>query len=210
MLDLYLRDLALLRKEAEEFSKILLAKMSHAETEFLDLFRHSSHLAAAIGTINTNINAPDLVAVERPIFSFRCDIAIGQSTTADFTLVELESAQPDSIFKTRRGQRDYPSWSDRFEKGFSQLVDWAWRIDHERPPAVTLEPIFGTADPEIHYVMIIGRDHYLDASSRARLKWRRKNNGIANRTTTVWTYDDLLSFLQRRIDAAEDDARFLN
>ncbi len=206
MLDLYTRDLALLRKEVDEFSFLLGSKNSHIEKEFLDFFSRSSHLAAAIGTINAAINAPDLVAVERTIFGFRCDIAVGQSTTADFTIIELENAESDSIFRTRRGQRAFPYWSNRFEAGFSQLVDWAWRIEHERPPAVTLEPIFGTTDPEIHYVLIIGRDQYLDAASRARLKWRRKNNSIANRLTTIWTYDDLLGFVQRRVDAAEDDA----
>ncbi len=202
----YVRDLAALRREVNEFSSLLSSKPSHVEREFLDLFGRCSHLAAAAGTINTSINAPDLVAVERTLFSFRCDVAVGQSTTADFTIIELENAEPDSIFKVRKGQRAYPSWSGRFEAGFSQLVDWAWRIEHERPPAVTLEPIFGTADPDIHYVLIIGRDRYLDASGRARLKWRRRNNGLANRVTTVWTYDDLLSFVSRRVDAAEDDA----
>jgi len=206
MLDAYVRDLSALRREVDAFSSLLASKPSHGERAFLDLFGRCPHLAASAGMINASINAPDLVAVERTLLSFRCDIAVGQSITGDFTIIELEGAEPSSIFKARKGPRAYPSWSGRFEGGFSQLVDWAWRIEHERPPAVTLEPIFGTTDPDIHYALIIGRDRDLDASGRARLKWRRRNNGLANRGTTVWTYDDLLSFVSRRVDAAEDDA----
>lgn len=206
MFDPYIRDLTVLQREIGEFAVMLASKPSHEEREFLDLFGRCPHLASAVGHINAAINSPDLVAVERPIFSFRCDIAVGQSSTGDFTIIELEDAKQNSIFKRTDRNRAYPSWSGRYEAGFSQLLDWAWRIEHERPPAVTLEPIFGTTDPDIHYVLIIGRDQYLDAAGRARLKWRRKTNGIANRHTTVWTYDDLLSFVQRRADAAVDDA----
>lgn len=209
MLNPYVRDLTALQREIDEFARMLASKSSHSEREFLDLFGRCSHLAAAVGHINTAINSPDLVAVERPIFSFRCDIAVGQSSTGDFTIIELENAEANSVFKRRDRKRAYPVWSDRFEGGFSQLVDWAWRIEHERPPAVTLEPIFGTTDPDIHYVLIIGRDQHLDSAGRARLKWRRRNNGIANHNTTVWTYGDLLSFVQRRTDAAREDAVLL-
>jgi antiviral defense system Shedu protein SduA len=102
--------------------------------------------------------------------------------------------------------RDYPRWSSRFERGFSQLVDWAWRIDQERQPSATLEAAFGTADPRIHYLLVIGRDRWIGAAGRARLDWRHRHNGISGERTTIWTYDDLFSFVNDRLAVAEQDA----
>jgi hypothetical protein len=114
-----------------------------------------------------------------------------------------------SVFEAASG-RAYPRWSTRFERGFSQLVDWSWRIDQERQPSSTLEPIFGTPDPKLHYVLVIGRDRWINAASRARLDWRRKHNGISGQQTSIWTYDYLLAFLERRLKAAEQDASDLS
>ena len=140
--------------------------------------------------------------------SFRCDIAVGDSSAGQFTLIELEDAGPTSVFEPVRG-RDYPRWSSRFERGFSQLVDWAWRIDQERQPNPTLEAAFGTSDPKVHYLLVIGRDHWIGDAGRARLHWRRLHNGISGQRTTIWTYDDLLAFLRARLRAAEQDAAVL-
>jgi len=126
------------------------------------------------------------------------------SIATDF-LVELEDARENSLFEPVKG-RDYPRWSSRFERGFSQLVDWAWRIDHERQPSATLEAAFGTADPRIHYLLVIGRDRWIGAAGRARLDWRHRHNGISGERTTVWTYDDLFSFVSDRLAVAEQDA----
>jgi len=79
------------------------------------------------------------------------------------------------------------------------LVDWAWRIEHERQPSVTLQPIFGTNNPKVHYLLVIGRDHWLDDASHARLDWRRRDNGIQGQLTTIWTYDYFQRFVRRRL-----------
>jgi hypothetical protein len=132
-------------------------------------------------------------------------VAVGHRAARQFTLVELEDARENSIFEVARG-REYPRWSGRFERGFSQLVDWAWRIDYERQPSVTLEAAFGTVDPRIHYLLVIGRDRWIGAAGRARLDWRHLHNGISGQRTTVWTYDDLFTFIDDRLTAAEQDA----
>jgi Domain of unknown function (DUF4263) len=149
---------------------------------------------AAFGFANRALVAPNLLALERPLLgSFRCDVAIGNASARQFTLIELEDARENSLFEPVAG-RDYPRWSSRFERGFSQLVDWAWRIDHERQPSVTLEAAFGTPDPQIHYLLVIGRDRWVGAAGRARLDWRQRHNGISGeRTTGVsrnWGYED--------------------
>jgi hypothetical protein len=164
---------------------------------------------AAFGFANRALVAPNLLALERPLLgSFRCDVAIGNASARQFTLIELEDARENSLFEPVAG-RDYPRWSSRFERGFSQLVDWAWRIDHERQPSVTLEAAFGTPDPQIHYLLVIGRDRWVGAAGRARLDWRQRHNGISGERTTVWTYDDLFSFTSDRLAVAEQDASTL-
>jgi hypothetical protein len=203
----YTRDLRSLRRELKAFGALLQAERPLSEMrDILPFVRRSRHLAAAFGFANRALVAPNLLAVERPVLgSFRCDIAIGNATAQQFTLVELEDARESSVFEPVTG-RDYPRWSGRFERGFSQLVDWAWRIDHERQPSVTLEAAFGTGDPQIHYLLVIGRDQWIGTVGRARLNWRQRHNGISGERTTVWTYDDLFSFVSGRLAVAEQDA----
>ena len=155
MFEPYTRDLRSLRRELKAFGALLQAERPLSEMrDVLPFVRRSRHLAAAFGFANRALVAPNLLAVERPVLgSFRCDIAIGNATAQQFTLVELEDARESSVFEPVTG-RDYPRWSGRFERGFSQLVDWAWRIDHERQPSVTLEAAFGTGDPQIHYLLV--------------------------------------------------------
>ena len=207
MFDSYTRGLRALRAELDEFGAMLQsgAPLSEAK-EILPFVRRARHLAAAFGFANRALGAPDRLAIERPLFgSFRCDVAVGSAAARQFTLVELEDARENSVFEPVKG-RDYPRWSSRFERGFSQLVDWAWRIDHERQPSATLEAAFGTPDPRIHYLLVIGRDQWIGAAGRARLEWRHLHNGISGQRTTVWTYDDLFSFISDRLTAAEQDA----
>jgi hypothetical protein len=147
-----------------------------------------------------------MLAIEKPVLgTFRCDLAIGDSVTGQFTLVELEDAAPHSVFEPVKG-RDYPRWSRRFERGLSQLVDWAWRIDHERAPSATLAAAFGTPIPKLHYALAIGRDQWIGDAGRARLDWRRLHNGISGERVTIWTYDDLLAFSRVTLRTAERDA----
>lgn len=205
--DPYTRDLRALRAELDAFGGLLQAETPLSEAnQILPFVRRARHLAAACGFANHALGAPDLLAVERPLFgSFRCDVAVGSSTSHQFTLVELEDARENSVFEAVKG-RGFPRWSSRFERGFSQLIDWAWRIDHERQPSAALEAAFGTSDPRIHYLLVIGRDQWLGVAGRARLRWRHLHNGIAGQRTTIWTFDDLFSFLSDRLKATEQDA----
>lgn len=205
--DPYTRDLRALRAELDAFGALLQSGNPLSEAnQILPFVRRARHLAAACGFANHSLGAPNFLALERPLFgSFRCDIAVGRSAARQFTLVELEDARENSVFEAVKG-RDYPRWSSRFERGFSQLVDWAWRIDHERQPSATMEAAFGTTDPRIHYLLVIGRDRWIGAAGRARLEWRHLHNGISGQRTTIWTYDDLFAFISDRLTATEQDA----
>lgn len=210
MFEPFVRDLVAARRDEGRLTALLGTGDPLGETaDILPFLRTAPHLAAWLGQANANLGDADLLAMEKPLLgSFRCDIAVGDSATGQFTLVELEDARPNSVFELVRG-RDYPRWSRRFEHGFSQLVDWAWRIDHERQSRATLAAAFGTTDPKFHYVLVIGRDRWIGDADRARLNWRRLHNGISGQRTTVWTYDDLLTFVRVRLRAAERDASAL-
>ena len=203
----YVRDPAARQRELHEFERLLQAGTALGErADILPFFRQNRHLAACLGYANNNLASPDLSGVEQELLGFRCDIAIGDSRRSQFTLAELEDASEKSIFRPRTLTRAFPHWSNRFEAGFSQLVDWAWRIGQERQPSVTLQPIFGTPDPRIHYLLVIGRDRWLDAAGSARLDWPYRNNGIQGQLMTVWTYDYFLGFVQARINEAMADS----
>jgi hypothetical protein len=206
----YVRDLVALRRELDLFADLLAARRPLGErTDIMPYLRTARHVAAYFGYANASLGSPDLLSIEKPLLgSFRCDIAVGDSLAGQFTFIELEDAGPTSVFEPVRG-RDYPRWSSRFERGFSQLVDWAWRIDQERQPNPTLAAAFGASDPKVHYLLVIGRDHWIGDAGRARLHWRRLHNGISGQRTTIWTYDDLLAFLTTRWRAAEQDAAVL-
>jgi hypothetical protein len=173
----YTRDLHAQRREVEVFGALLRTGRPLGESkDILPVVRRSPHLAASFGFANRALVAPNLLALERPLLgSFRCDVAVGDVPARQFTLVELEDARENSVFEPVKG-RDYPRWSSRFEHGFSQLVDWAWRIDHERQPSATLEAAFGTPDPQIHYLLLIGRDRWIGAAGRARFDWRQRHS----------------------------------
>jgi hypothetical protein len=72
------------------------------------------------------------VATELSLFGdYACDAASGDSKANAFTLIEFEDANEYSIFKKAAQGRSVRAWATRFEHGFSQLVDWAWRLADE-------------------------------------------------------------------------------
>lgn len=207
MLEPYVRDPTARQRELSSFESLLQPKAPLSEkNDILPFFRQNRHIAAYLGYANNNLAAPDHLGVEINLLGFRCDVAIGDFVRGQFTLVELEDAGERSIFRASTPKRAFPEWSNRYEAGFSQLVDWAWRIDQERQPNVTLETIFRNTDPKIHYLLVIGRDHWLDAAATKRLEWRRTHNGIQGQRTTVWTYDYFLDFVRARVAEAEAES----
>ena len=203
MLESYTSDRQALVAELAEFEQLMSPNTALREKEdILPFFRRNRHLAAYLGYANNYLAVPDLLGIEHNLLGFRCDIAVGDSVNGQFTLVELEDAAKESVFR-RDPKRQFPRWAPRYEAGFSQLVDWTWRIEHEKPPSIILQSVFGTTSPKIHYVLVIGRDRWISAAEGARLEWRRRYNGIHGQQTTIWTYDDFLGFVQRRLVMAQ-------
>jgi hypothetical protein len=91
-------------------------------------FKQKKQLVAALGLTNSAIEMPDRVSTELSLFGdFACDAASGDSVSKAFLLIEFEDATERSVLGQAVPGKVKP-WSPRLEHGFSQLVDWAWRL----------------------------------------------------------------------------------
>jgi hypothetical protein len=75
---------------------------------------------------------PDCWVNELDLFGdFVSDLAAGDSEANAYTLIEFDDAKEHSISSRLGRGKTMKRWSQRFEHGFSQLVDWAWRLSAE-------------------------------------------------------------------------------
>jgi hypothetical protein len=98
---------------------------------------------------------------------------------------------------TSRQSGGVPKWSSCLERGFSQLVDWFWKLDDVRQTEGFREE-FGT-NPTFTGLLLLGRRETLGSREQARLEWRERNVLIGGRTVQCMTYDDLLDNLVARL-----------
>ena len=101
--------------------------------------------------------------------------------------VEFEDARPNSIFKK---SKPTPEWSPRFEHGFSQILDWFYKLDTQRHPA-DFESRFGARAIHVSGLLVVGRRQNLEARERDRLAWRRQRVAVNGWQINSMTFDDL-------------------
>jgi Shedu protein SduA, C-terminal len=164
--------LRILSKELDELEVLLLGnRQLHERNEITPFFKNRRHLSAALGLTNSNIELPDRVATELNLFGdFACDVACGDSVTNAYTLVEFEDAHQYSILSRLETGKIVKRWAPRFEHGFSQLVDWAWRLSTEGASTQAYRRLFGANDATVHLLLIVGRDADLTTDDLARLR----------------------------------------
>jgi len=104
-----------------------------------------------------------------------------------------------SIFRNRG--RSTPYWSDRFEQGYSQIIDWFHLLDSQRKTDEFME-LFGRGSIKMMGLLVIGRQEYLDESGFRRLDWRRDKVVVDSKTVVCVTYDELLQLLMRHVTLA--------
>nr|WP_229262381.1 Shedu immune nuclease family protein [Duganella guangzhouensis] len=137
---------------------------------------------------------------------FYADFAIADKTGSKFLFVEFEHAKRNSIFSIKTAGKSSQSyqWSRTFEHGFSQIVDWYFRLDDYHRTS-KIEEHFGA--PKIEYlgVLIIGRDHFLkQAGLMQRFEWRRRHTVINSRNLRCFTFDELARELREHYEALLD------
>jgi hypothetical protein len=139
------------------------------------------------------------------IGEFRADFAISDAGKSKFLFVEFEDAKKNSVFVKKgkgKAQERY-EWARRFEHGFSQVVDWHYRMDDLNRTAKFAEH-FGSHDIDYDGILIIGRDEFIkNDGGMARLKWRKEKTNINNHRIHCLTFDMLLCELTGRFDAID-------
>lgn len=179
-----------------------LASTAHLKEreEVLPFFKARPHLCAALGYASNAVELPNRWASELDLFGdFVCDAASGDSEANAYTLIEFENAQEFSIFSRLQDGKSMKRWSSRFEHGFSQLVDWAWRLSSEVDGTPAFQRIFGDAHPSIHLLLVVGRDADLGKEDVARLRWRASNISLGPFRMSCFTFDGILASIRRRL-----------
>jgi hypothetical protein len=187
------------RVELEELRALLQSSADLKEAVFRRFFAAHRHVSALIGLYNPVIARFDRVAWEYPLFGeFRCDLAIGDSVTKAYTFVEFEGAGPRSLF-VKCGDRLARGWSPRFDHGYSQVVDWFYKLQVMTNSA-DMEARLGKRSIDYTGVLIVGRDQHMQPGEHLRLKWRREHVIVNSKRIICVTFDQLLEDLTFRLD----------
>ncbi|AFY84193.1 Shedu immune nuclease family protein [Oscillatoria acuminata] len=183
-----------------QFKNLLQKKKDLSERDdILPFFKRRKDLSALLGSLHPKIYKYDRLAFEYNLFGdFVVDLAIGDSTRKSYCFVEFESAKDNSIFVSKTGKTT-PEWSPTFERGYSQIVDWFWKLnDMERTDE--FENRFNGKNIKYVGVLVVGRNEYLEPRELKRLKWRQENTRVNSKEIYCLTFDELYEDLSVRLN----------
>ncbi len=182
------------RLELDAFKALLDNNQNLGETaQISPFFETHLNIAVFVGELAYGIIEHDLVAHQLGLGGdFACDLATGDSKRLTYCLVEFEDAMEDSVFR-KVGRKATRDWSPRFEHGFSQIVDWFYKLE-DMKQSNAFEDLFGRNAS--HYgVLVAGRSHALQPGELTRLRWREQKVLIDSRRVFCLTYDELYAHL---------------
>jgi len=193
------------RQELGEFDALLNSSRELSERdEILPFFKERDQLTALIGQYDPLLY-PNLLAYEYDIFGdFKADVAIGDSQSQHYCFVEMEDAKSSSLFK-QKGAKASLDWSDRFEHGYSQIIDWFWKLADMESTA-EFRSRFGE-NATYQGILIIGRSANLNPKEQKRLQWRREKVIVDSRQVYCVTYDELYEHLNTKLGILENLAQ---
>jgi hypothetical protein len=201
-------DYAECSKQVEEFRTLLATKDDLSEkNDIQPFFRARPQLSVLFGMFNPRIAWADRIGWEFDIFGdFASDLIVGEWDRAEYCLVEFEDARRNSIFE-KAGTKVTREWGKRFDHGYSQIIDWAHKLD-DRSASADFLARFGQREIRFEAVLVIGRSGHLDAAEKQRLSWRTDKVVVNAKKVACMTFDDLLDqFMVRlRILAAVEAA----
>jgi hypothetical protein len=193
LFDVHAFHLADAEAELAQFKTLLATNTDLAERDqVLANFKKWPNLCSMMGQYNSRLGVGDLIKREfRILPHFRTDLTVRRSKTDNICLIEFEGASDRHIFED--SDRGVDTWARAFEKGFSQVVDWTWALDHYRTNADYIDA-FGGARPNIVGVLVIGRSTSLSTAVRKdRWEWRRNKVKADSFVLTLVTFDELSS-----------------
>ena len=167
------------------------------QAQLLPFFQQHSQLCALMGQLHPSVVIPDKMAWEYDLFGdFTADFAIGDSYNHAYCFIEFEDGKTNSIFKqTHRASAD---WASRFEHGFSQIVDWIYKLDDMKNTDIFADR-FQQRNIDFMGVLVIGRRQALTPTEQRRLKWREKFVLINSQRIRCLTFDDLYDDMALRL-----------
>jgi hypothetical protein len=193
-------DLARCRQELAAFRALLDSKEELEEGgDIKPFFESHLQLPVLLGSYCWGYAHMDLVSFQYQLFGdFGCDQVVGDSARNMFGFIEWEDASANSLFR-RQGQKATPEWSNRVERGFSQVLDWFWKLDDM---AHTSDFTARFGGPHVRYfgLLVIGRDAWLShPRERQRWDWRNRKVLVNSLPVHCVTYDELYRDMADRL-----------
>lgn len=186
-------------KDLADFRTLLSSKTDLSEQlDILPFFRSHPNLSVFLGSFFPNLRTFDRLAFEYQLFGdFACDLVVGDSLTGWYCFIEFENADASSVFLTKKGKAT-PEWSPRFEHGFSQLVDWFWKMDDFKQ---TSEMQYRFERNLVRYqgLLVLGRSSSLGIREQIRKDWRLEKVVIDSKQVFCLTFDELYEDLNARL-----------
>lgn len=183
-------------KEFEELRDLLSEKDKELSEsgDILPFFRDRKQLTALLGSFHPRITICDRIAHEYNLDDFRCDFVVGDFKRASYCFIEFEDAKSDSVF--RDTVRSVSEWSPRFDHGFSQLIDWAYKLSELEKSPDTHEAKFGNRKTDFMFMLVVGREHFLTLAEQNRLSWRWQRVIVNSQQIRCITFDELFAELE--------------
>ncbi|RDU38683.1 DUF4263 domain-containing protein [Neobacillus piezotolerans] len=191
------------QEELELFGKLLAENPELDEKKhILPFFNKNINLSNFIGIIDANMNFPNKYAFEFDIFGdFKSDLVIGDSTNNNYLFIEFENAKSNSIFK-KNGNKATLEWSYRFEHGYSQIIDWFWKLNDFRQSG-SFRTIYGSDLSNFNGLLVIGRTAFIAPLEQQRLNWRKNYVQVNSKSILCMTYDELYEILKIKLNFAK-------
>jgi hypothetical protein len=187
-------------RQLAQFQSFLHNNKTFSEKQVVKELREKLHLSCLIGAMSSGVWRANVYKFEFQIMGvFKADLVVGNSQQKQFVFVEFESGEEHSLFGPKKTfqMRD---WSQKFEHGFGQLVDWAWAI-RDAANTQIFENAFGCDEFSAEYLLVCGRDSLMDETEQKRHAWRSRSCMVGGKQATCLTYDGLLTFFQTTIEA---------
>lgn len=186
------------RVQIDEFAALLRSKGELSERQDIQpFFRARDQLSAFVGAYIRSLGPTTDFAYEYPIYGdFAADLVVGDRTCQRYCVVEFKDGRNDSIF--RNAGRSITVWSRRFDRGFSQIVDWFSLLD-DLKKTERFKRDFGAGHVRFSALLVIGRDSGVSAYDRYRLDWRTEKVRIDSHNVECVTFDSLHEQMDRQL-----------
>ncbi|WP_392353525.1 Shedu anti-phage system protein SduA domain-containing protein [Pseudoalteromonas sp. PB2-1] len=180
------------KNELDEFEVLLKKHSEIDEVTLLDFFKSRPQLILLMGRV-VGVDAPKKFNDELPLIGkFRADFVVASETMREFAFIEFEDAKDNSIFKKKVNKKtSVHSWASRFEKGYSQVVDWFLHLSvHNKTQSMKSE--FGHYEIKYKGALIVGRQSSLSRGDcNERFEQRRSKSLIDSKHIKCYTFDEL-------------------